>query len=58
MDLGSIEGGIFIGEAEFLIGDMLKKKKEGLIKPLHNVDKRKMQPKLLALGTICTMRYE
>ena len=58
MDFGAIEDGELIGECEFLIGDMLKKKKEGLEKRLINYDRKSMNKKLVAAGSTCTLRYE
>jgi hypothetical protein len=58
MDFGAIEDGDLVGEAEFLIGDMIKRKKEGLEKPLLNYERRSTNNKLKALGTTCTLRYE
>ena len=53
-----IEEGDLLGEAEFLIGDMLKKKKEGLVKQLNNFDKKSVNKQLVSQGTTCTLRYE
>ena len=58
MDFGAIEDGELVGEAEFLIGDMIKRKKEGLEKPLVNYERRSTNNKLKALRTTCTLRYE
>jgi hypothetical protein len=53
-----IEEGDLLGEAEFLIGDMLKKKKEGLVKQLNNFEKKSVNKQLVSQGTTCTLRYE
>lgn len=53
-----IEEGDLLGEAEFLIGDMLKKKKEGLVKQLNNFEKKSVNKQLVNQGTTCTLRYE
>lgn len=42
LDLGDVAEGILIGENEFLIGDMLTKRKQGLVQPLLNSVKPKV----------------
>jgi hypothetical protein len=37
---------------------MLQKKKEGLVKQLHNYDNKFMNSKLEKLNSTCTCRYE
>jgi hypothetical protein len=53
-----LECGELISECEILTGDMLQKKKEGLVKQLRNYNIKSMDNKLLKLKTTCTCRYE
>ena len=48
LDYGVIEEGDLLGEAEFLIGDMLKKNKEGLVKQLNNFEKKSTNKQLVS----------